>query len=212
MKIVVCWLLSLLLSHTALIASPKLVADENQRPFINKIGFGIGANFPFGSGVLRTGAYPIGPSMHVNLNHSTKRGHNYELVTGLDIIVDFGGGTYLALPLLINRTHQLVDVGNGRFSIDGFAGLGYYFHHIFTRTEGVTIKNQNTLGLDAGVIFNYAPGKRKRWELNLRAGVYRSFTKPVQVYFAGTSKTSENKFNYATLPVLIGVSRKIGRP
>jgi len=130
-------------------------------------------------------------------------------LTGADIMADFGGGIYFAMPILVNRKFELVKFGGDRFKIDGFAGLGYSFHHIFSRTNGLILKNQHTLGFDAGLKFNIALGKK--WNVNLRGGFIRSFTRKVQAYFAGTTLTSESKFNYATLPVLIGFSRKIGK-
>jgi hypothetical protein len=102
---------------------------------------------------------------------------------------------------------ELANFGNNRFIIDGFAGLDYSFHHIFSRTEGIVVKNQRTMGLDAGLLFNVAIGKK--WAINLRTGVFRSFTRPVKAYFAGKSITNETKFKYATFPILIGFSRKI---
>lgn len=181
---------------------------NEEKTLINKFGLNLGMNFPFGAGVLREGAYPIGLSLYLTGNHTSAKAHNYELLTGAEIMADIGGGIYFTLPVLVNRTHEIVNFRNNRFIIDGFAGLGYSFHHIFTHTEGITIKNQHTLGLDAGLIFNVAIGRK--WAINMRAGVFRSFTRPVQAYFAGTSITSETKFRYATFPILIGFSRKIG--
>lgn len=204
-----CLIVILLVITT--IHSQHIPAINEEKPiFINKLGLNLGMNFPFGAGVLRERAYPFGLSLYLTGNHTTPSSYNYELLTGAEIMADFGGGIYFTLPVLVNRTYELVNFRNSRFIIDGFAGLGYSFHHIFTQTEGVTVKNQHTLGLDAGLIFNVAIGRK--WAINMRVGIFRSCTRPVQAYFAGTSITSKDKFNYATLPLLIGISRKIGQP
>lgn len=202
-------LLSIFLINTTLFSSPIQSGNKTDPPFINRLGFGIGANFPFGSGVLKSGAYPFGLSLHLSAGHINKKGHNYELLTGVEIMADFGGGIYMAIPVLVNRIFELTDFDNSRFRISGFSGLGYYFHHTFSRAEGIIVKNQHAFGLDAGLIFNYSPGKK--WDFNIRTGAFRSFTKPVQANFSGTTIRSENKFKYATLPILINVSRKIGK-
>ena len=124
-------------------------------------------------------------------------------------MADFGGGIYMALPVLVNRTYELMNLGNHRFTINGFAGLGYSFHHIFTGIEGVEIKNQHSIGIDFGLSSNLRV--TQRWQINLRAGIFRSFTRPVEAYFAGTRVKSKNEFNYLVMPILIGVSRSIGR-
>ena len=196
------------MSQASLLYAQIPPMDAATPPFISKVGMGLGVNFPFGSGVLREGAYPFGLTMYINLTHTTNNGQDYELLTGIEVLADAGGGIYLTVPVLINRIFKLTDFGESRFGIDGFAGLGYCFHHLFSHTEGITIKNQHTLGIDAGLALNYALGDR--WDLNLRSGIFRSFTRPVELYYDGTSITSEDKFSYATLPIVIGVSRKIG--
>ena len=209
MKSVNFYNLSILLVLTLLLYVPKLVAQEDKPGLINRLGINIGVNFPVGSEVLRKGAYPIGLSLYLTATHITSNRHNFELLAGADIIADYGGGIYLAMPGLVNWSYELIYIGNKRFIISNYAGLGYTFHHIYTRTEGIIVKNQHALGLDAGLIFNYALGKN--WGVNLRTGVFHSFTSPVQAYYAGTSVTSENKFNYTTFLLLIGFSRKIGK-
>jgi hypothetical protein len=203
-------LLAILLLITTLHSQQIPTTNKKKPVLINKLGLNLGMNFPFGAGALREGAYPFGLSLYVTGNHTTTNGHNYELLTGAEIIADFGGGIYFTLPVLVNKTYELASFGNNRFLIDGFAGLGYSFHHIFTRTEGIIVKNQHTLGLDAGLIFNVAIGRK--WAFNLRPGVFRSFTKPVQAYFAGQAIKSETKFRYTTFHILLGFSRKIGQP
>ena len=165
MKIINYYIFTILLALILLQSTPKLGEAQNKPGLISRLGMNIGMNFPFGSGVLQKGAYPFGFSSYLIGTHTTTRDHNYEILTGVDIMADYGGGIYLALPVLVNRTHEILNIGNSRFTVDGFAGLGYSFHHIFSRTKGITVKNQHTLGLDAGLTFIIALGKK--WEFNL---------------------------------------------
>jgi len=209
MKQVSYCLLAISLAITTVHAEQISPKNEGRALFINKLGLNLGMNFPFGAGALREGAYPWGLSLYLTGDHTTASAHDYELVAGAEIMADYGGGIYFALPVLVNRTHELANFGNDCFAIDGFAGLGYSFHHVFSRTEGIVVKNQHTLGIDMGLISKVAIGRK--WSFNVRMGVFRSFTKPVQAYFAGKAVTSETEFKYATFPILIGFSRKIGR-
>ena len=191
-----------------LVCAPKLWANHIDSALINRVGLNIGIIFPVGDGVLQTGAYPVGLSMYLTGTHISSTGLNFELLAGANIMADFGGGSYLALPLLVNWIPEILNCNNNLFTINAFAGLGYTFHHIFSRTEGIKVKNQHTLGINAGLLCNIYAGKK--WDLNLRMGVFHAFTRPVQAYFAESKVTSEHKFIYTVSPLLIGFTRKIG--
>jgi len=208
MKLIYQCLIFVLLTQPSRLFAQIPAEDADPSPFINKVGMGLGVVFPIGSGVLRDGAYPFGFNIYINLTHTTTNGQDYELRTGAEILADASGGVYLALPVMVNRIFKLTNFGGSPFGIDGFAGLGYSYQCLFPRTEGITIKNQHTFGLDAGVAFTYALGNR--WDLNMRTGIFRSFTRPVELNYSGTSITSADKFNYTTLPITIGVARRIG--
>ena len=187
---------------------PQSAASQNGPSLINRLAINIGTNLPVGTGVLSEGAYPFGLSLYISGTHMTTRGHEYELLTGVDIIADYGGGIYLTLPVLVNRTIELARSANSRYSLSGFAGMGYSFQHIFSRTDGAIVKNQHAFAVDVGLKLKIALGQK--WDLNLRIGAFHAFTRPVQVYFAGTHVTSEDKYRNTTLPLLIGFSRKVG--
>ena len=64
MKIVNFYLLTILLMPSFSQSAPKPAVGESNSGLINGLGIQAGINFPFGSGVLQDGAYPIGLSLY----------------------------------------------------------------------------------------------------------------------------------------------------
>lgn len=185
----------------------QCVGQKNSTKLIDQLGIDLGVNFPFGQGVLSEGAYPLGINIYITGTHVTNGGKEFEILLGGEIIADYSGGIYFTTPVLINRRFDLFINENGRFGIKGYTGLGYTFHHIFSRTEGLTIKNQHTLGIDGGLLFIKSLGER--WSFILRGGVMVAFTKRAKAYYGGTSLTSDVAWRHATFPLLIGISKKL---
>ncbi|MBQ39110.1 MAG: hypothetical protein CME04_22205 [Gemmatimonadaceae bacterium] len=187
-----------------MVAEPSVATGTG---FFDRMGVAMGVNFPRGNGVMDSGVYPIGVSLRVDGSHPTSTPVDLELLSGIDIMVDIGGGGYVALPVLLNATREVADLGGGFLLLSGFFGLGYSYHHLFSVIRGVTLEKQHSLAFDVGLKVSVALGER--WRVFLRGGAFRSFTRPVNAYFSGTRVTSGSRFAYGTLPVLIGISRRM---